>query len=196
MILLQDCDADGDRAIRSPPPASRPLRGATKQKMSDRHSVSTLPSKTDRSQARGRYRASTWSISACGRRCRVARRGSPPVSSGRSIVPARPLTPCRSADRAANDSFDASLKTRNPLWGLRDLETVIVAAGGSTLARVVQMPANNPWVVLQRNSLQTWPMAVRGTAATHDLLSPTTHKQTLQGLPPPSCGHSFNEVSG
>jgi hypothetical protein len=127
---------------------------------------------------------------------RVARRGRPPVSSGRSIVPARPLTPCRSADRAANDSFDASLKTRNPLWGLRDLETVIVAAGGSTLARVVQMPANNPWVVLQRNSLQTWPMAVRGTAATHDLLSPTTHKQTLQGLPPPSCGHSFNEVSG
>jgi len=68
-----------------------------------------------------------------------------------------------------NDSFDASLKTRNPLCGLRDLETVIVAAGGSTLARVVQMPANNPWVVLQRNSLQTWPMAVRGAAATRDL---------------------------
>ena len=83
-----------------------------------------------------------------------------------------------------NDSLDASLKTRNPLWGLRDLETVIVAADGSTLARVVQMPANNPWVVLQRNSLQTWPMAVRGTAATHDLLSPTPHKLTLQGIPP------------
>ena len=117
---------------------------------------------------------------------RVARRGRPPVSSGRSIVPARPLTPCSSADRAANDSFDASLKTRNPLWGLRDLETVIVAAGGSTLARVVQMPANNPWVVLQRNSLQTGPMAVRGATATHDLLSPTTHKLTSQGIPPPA----------
>ena len=90
-----------------------------------------------------------------------------------------------------NDPLDASLKTRNPLWGLRDLETVIVAADGSTLARVVQMPANNPWAVLQRNSLQTWPMAVRGTAATHDLLSPASHKQTLQGVPPPSCGHSI-----
>lgn len=83
-----------------------------------------------------------------------------------------------------NDSFDASLKTRSPLWDLRNLETVIVAADGSTLARVVQMPANNPWVVLQRNSLQTWPIAVRGAAATHDLICPTTHKLTLQGLPP------------
>lgn len=84
-----------------------------------------------------------------------------------------------------NDSFDASLKTRNPLWGLRDDVTVIVASDGSTtLTRVVQMPANIPWVVLQRNSLQTWPMAVRGTAATHDLLCPTTHKLTLQGIPP------------
>jgi len=84
-----------------------------------------------------------------------------------------------------NDSFDAYLKTRNPLWGLRDGVTVIVASDGSTtLTRVVQMPANNPWVVLQRNSLQTWPMAVRGTAATHNLLCPTTHKLTLQGIPP------------
>jgi hypothetical protein len=85
----------------------------------------------------------------------------------------------------SNDSFDASVKTRNPLWGLRDLETVIVAADESTLARVVQMLANNPWVVLQRNSLQTWPMAVRGAAARHDLLSPTTHKLPLQSRRPP-----------
>ncbi|MBD8701640.1 DUF938 domain-containing protein [Sphingomonas sp. CFBP 13714] len=84
----------------------------------------------------------------------------------------------------SNETFDASPKTRSPLWDVRDLETVIVSAGGSTLARVVQMLASNPWVVLQRNSLQTGPMAVRGTAATHDLLCPTTHKLTLQGLPP------------
>ncbi len=83
-----------------------------------------------------------------------------------------------------NDSFDASLKARNPLWGLRDGVTVIVAADGSTLTRVVQMPANIPWVVLQRNSLQTWLMAVRGIAARHDLFCPTTHKLTLQGIPP------------
>ncbi|MBP2515212.1 hypothetical protein J3A66_003474 [Sphingomonas sp. PvP018] len=84
----------------------------------------------------------------------------------------------------SHETFEASLKTRNSLWGLRDGVTVIVAADGSTLTRVVQMPANIPWVVLQRNSLQTWPMAVRGTAARHDLFCPTTHKLTLQGIPP------------
>jgi len=97
----------------------------------------------------------------------------------------------------SNETFDASLETRSPLWDLRNLETVIVAADGSTLARVVQMPANNPWIVLQRNSLQTWPMAVRGAAATHDLSFTYDPQANVAGpSPPPSCGHSFNDVSG
>ncbi|WP_420894124.1 DUF938 domain-containing protein [Sphingomonas aerolata] len=47
----------------------------------------------------------------------------------------------------SHETFKASLKTRNSLWGLRDGVTVIVAADGSTLTRIVQMPANIPWVV-------------------------------------------------
>jgi hypothetical protein len=84
----------------------------------------------------------------------------------------------------SHETFDASLNTRNPLWGLRNGVTVIVAADGSTLTRAVQMPANNPWVVLQPHSLQTWPMAVRGTAATHDL-SLTYDPQANVAVPSP-----------
>ncbi|MEG8019823.1 DUF938 domain-containing protein [Sphingomonas aerolata] len=79
---------------------------------------------------------------------RLLRAGDPLFLHGPFYRAGQPTGP-------SNETFDASLKTRNPLWGLRNGVTVIVAADGSTLARVVQMPANNPWVVLQRNSLQT-----------------------------------------
>jgi hypothetical protein len=116
---------------------------------------------------------------------RVARRTAPLLRAGDLLFLHAPFYRAGQPTGPSNDSFDASLKTRNPLWGLRDGVTVIVASDGSTtLTRVVQMPANIPWVVLQRNSLQTWPMAVRGTAARHDLFCPTTHKLTLQGIPP------------
>ena len=50
----------------------------------------------------------------------------------------------------SNAAFDASLRARDPAWGLRDLETVIEAAAarGFTLEDVVGMPANNLSVVL------------------------------------------------
>jgi len=56
------------------------------------------------------------------------------------------------ATAASNEAFDASLRTRNPAWGLRDLETVVAAAArhGLALSEVVAMPANNLSVVLRR----------------------------------------------
>lgn len=50
----------------------------------------------------------------------------------------------------SNAEFDASLKARNPAWGVRDLGAVERAATGFTLAEVVDMPANNLAVVLRR----------------------------------------------
>lgn len=50
----------------------------------------------------------------------------------------------------SNLEFDASLKARNPNWGLRRLENVAAAAAGFTLDRVVVMPAHNLTVVFRR----------------------------------------------
>jgi hypothetical protein len=45
----------------------------------------------------------------------------------------------------SNDAFDASLRARNPLWGVRDLDAVADVARheGLALEEVVAMPANN-----------------------------------------------------
>lgn len=50
----------------------------------------------------------------------------------------------------SNLDFDASLRSRNPEWGLRRLEDVMAAAEGFTLAQVIEMPANNLTVVFRR----------------------------------------------
>jgi SAM-dependent methyltransferase len=52
----------------------------------------------------------------------------------------------------SNEAFDASLKSRNPAWGLRELETVAEEAArcGLTLAARVEMPANNLSVVFRK----------------------------------------------
>ncbi|OAN57881.1 DUF938 domain-containing protein [Sphingobium sp. TCM1] len=51
-----------------------------------------------------------------------------------------------------NRAFDASLKARDPRWGLRRLEDVIVAAEAEGLAfdRLVEMPANNLSLLFRR----------------------------------------------
>jgi SAM-dependent methyltransferase len=53
----------------------------------------------------------------------------------------------------SNLDFDASLKRRNPEWGLRELEEVTRLASGHGLHRqqVVRMPANNLTVVFSRS---------------------------------------------
>jgi hypothetical protein len=52
----------------------------------------------------------------------------------------------------SNAAFDASLRSRDPEWGVRDLDDVVALARGHRLAlgEIVQMPANNLTVVLIR----------------------------------------------
>jgi len=52
----------------------------------------------------------------------------------------------------SNESFDASLRARDPAWGVRDLEAVTALAqtSGLLLDEVVEMPANNLTVVFRR----------------------------------------------
>jgi len=52
----------------------------------------------------------------------------------------------------SNASFDASLRARDPEWGVRDLEAVTAAASDAGLApeSVIEMPANNLSVILRR----------------------------------------------
>ena len=53
----------------------------------------------------------------------------------------------------SNLDFDASLKRRNPEWGLRELDEVTRVAAGHSLQRqqIVRMPANNLTVVFARS---------------------------------------------
>jgi hypothetical protein len=53
---------------------------------------------------------------------------------------------------ASNAAFDASLRDRNPAWGIRDLEAVAAAAAAQGFGppAVTPMPANNLSVVFRR----------------------------------------------
>lgn len=53
---------------------------------------------------------------------------------------------------ASNVEFDASLRSRDPAWGVRDLEAVAAAARaeGLELERTVVMPANNLSLIFRR----------------------------------------------
>ena len=57
------------------------------------------------------------------------------------------------ATAPSNLAFDANLKARNPLWGIRDLADVRRAAEqhGFDLTKVVEMPANNLSVVFRKS---------------------------------------------
>jgi hypothetical protein len=54
----------------------------------------------------------------------------------------------------SNEAFDASLRARNPAWGLRDLDDVITLANqnGFDFVERVVMPANNLSVIFRRRS--------------------------------------------
>jgi hypothetical protein len=53
----------------------------------------------------------------------------------------------------SNAAFDASLRARDPEWGVRDLDEVVALAAGHglVLQRTVAMPANNLSVIFRRN---------------------------------------------
>ena len=52
----------------------------------------------------------------------------------------------------SNLQFDASLRKRNPAWGIRDLDTVAAEAEsqGLVLDQITEMPANNLSVAFRR----------------------------------------------
>ncbi len=77
---------------------------------------------------------------------RVLPPGGPLVLYGPYLVPGRPTAP-------SNLEFDASLRARNPEWGLRDLAQVTAEARSHGLERerVVEMPSNNLTIVFRRS---------------------------------------------
>jgi len=52
----------------------------------------------------------------------------------------------------SNEAFDESLRSRDPRWGLRDVETLTAEAKASSLAfdRLVEMPANNLTLIYRK----------------------------------------------
>jgi Protein of unknown function (DUF938) len=53
---------------------------------------------------------------------------------------------------ASNAAFDASLKARNPTWGLRDIADLehVGESSGLRLGEAIEMPANNLSLVFER----------------------------------------------
>jgi hypothetical protein len=62
------------------------------------------------------------------------------------------VPPRRQHTAPSNEEFDASLKSRDPEWGVRDMEEVQAAAdrAGLSLDEAVAMPANNFTLVFRR----------------------------------------------
>lgn len=73
------------------------------------------------------------------------------LPSGAPLVLYGPYRRAAAPTAASNEAFDASLRARNPEWGLRDLGAVEALAEGQGLhlERVVEMPANNLTVVFR-----------------------------------------------
>ena len=80
--------------------------------------------------------------------------------AARLLQPGAPLIlygPYRRSDAPtapSNEAFDRSLKSRDPQWGLRDLDEVAAEAAraGFRLERLVEMPANNLTILFRREA--------------------------------------------
>lgn len=81
------------------------------------------------------------------------------AGAARLLAPGAPLYlygPYRRADAPtapSNEAFDASLKARDPDWGLREVDDVVALAAsrGLVFERLVEMPANNLSLVFRRS---------------------------------------------
>jgi SAM-dependent methyltransferase len=79
--------------------------------------------------------------------------------AGRLLKPGQPLYlygPYRRPDRPlepGNAAFDESLRSRDPAWGLRDLDavTALGLANGFGAPEIVEMPANNLSVIFRKS---------------------------------------------
>lgn len=74
---------------------------------------------------------------------RLLTAGAPLIVYGPFLREGVPLAP-------GNAAFDASLKARDPRWGLRNVEALRAATPDLRLDRVVEMPANNLTLVFRR----------------------------------------------
>jgi hypothetical protein len=74
------------------------------------------------------------------------------LPSGGPLYLYGPYIQARVATASSNEAFDASLKARNPAWGIRHLDDVAAAAhdAGFSAPVVTPMPANNLSVVFRR----------------------------------------------
>jgi SAM-dependent methyltransferase len=78
---------------------------------------------------------------------RVLTPGGPLVLYGAYFIEGRPTAP-------SNLAFDASLRQRNPAWGVRELGALTAEARthGLELERVIDMPSNNVTVVFRQRA--------------------------------------------
>ena len=80
------------------------------------------------------------------------------AGAGRILRPGSVLVLCgpfmRGGEHTApsNAQFDASLKSRDASWGIRDLDDVTACAqeAGLTRQEIIEMPANNLTVIFKR----------------------------------------------
>ena len=74
------------------------------------------------------------------------------LGSGAPLVLYGPYRRAEVATAPSNEAFDASLKERDPRWGLRALEDVSAEAEarGLRFERLIDMPANNLTIVFRR----------------------------------------------
>ena len=76
------------------------------------------------------------------------------MGAGR-ILPAGPYMRGGAHTSQSNEAFDASLRARNPLWGVRDIDKVTEVAGneGLALEEAIPMPANNFTLVWRKSNV-------------------------------------------
>ena len=74
------------------------------------------------------------------------------LEAGRRLIYYGPLLRADRETAPSNLAFDRSLRSRDPAWGVRQLEAIEEVAAAHGLAReaVIAMPNNNTLLVLQK----------------------------------------------